>query len=61
MTRAIATMDLPALPPLLRLPGELRNAIYTFIFQESNKIIPEGGDDTNQLKLVCRQLCHEAA
>lgn len=47
--------------PLLRLPGEIRNAIYTFAFQEPDKIIPEGKDDTNRLKMVCRQIYREAA
>lgn len=47
--------------PLLRLPSELRNAIYSLVFAEVDKIIPQGRDETNQLKLVCCQLYYETA
>ena len=46
-------------PPLLRLPGKLRNSIYEYVSTESNEVIPCTGDRSNQLRLVCRQFYEE--
>lgn len=47
--------------PILQLPAELRNKVYEYLFKDPNKTIPYTGDTSNQLKLVCRHLCHETA
>lgn len=41
---------------LLKLPAELRNQVYEYVFTELNNILRLTCDPFNQLKFVCREL-----
>jgi hypothetical protein len=41
---------------LLQLPGELRNKVYEYVLTEPSKILSWNHGQSNQLRLVCRQL-----